>query len=113
LDGYVNPEYGLVKYMPLEEECAGVSTGIIEDSEKENFEFTIYPNPFNDEIDLRLEPNENVEFILIDNTGRYILNQKVVDHIQINTERIQSGIYFYQIKTKGKILAEGKIIKMQ
>ena len=54
--------------------------------------FTVYPNPFNNE--LIINGDYNGEMILFDITGKEILHQKIIaGENKINTENLLPGFY--------------------
>lgn len=69
-------------------------------------EISTYPNPFNTEINLKLnnEHNNLVKISFIDVTGKTIYNTNTTkNNIQINTEKFAKGIYLIKIESENKI----------
>jgi hypothetical protein len=75
----------------------------------------ITPNPFVDAFELNIiEPLDNVEFAIYDIYSRllYITKQNRTQTIKVQRNNLSSGIYFYQLKSNGKIIKTGKIIAL-
>jgi hypothetical protein len=69
-----------------------------------------YPNPFTNEIRIETPWNEQSEIIIYDPEGRILIKRGFKKAIEINTSTLSNGIYFYNLKTFGKLL-RGKIEK--
>jgi hypothetical protein len=62
---------------------------------------SIYPNPTNSTLNLKLTNNTLIEEVIIsDLTGKKILDQ-TIDTQQINTELLTSGLYIIQVYSEG------------
>lgn len=76
----------------------------------------IYPNPFNNEINVNLNTEwigKAIEYALYDLTGRIMLSQELIaDHelIKIETNELTKGHYFLKIIGNNEVITE-KIIK--
>jgi N-acetylneuraminic acid mutarotase len=70
----------------------------------------LFPNPFKNVLNVLIENNQ-AEIILYDITSRKIYNQNFVHKTSINTEQLEKGVYFYEIKVRNTLLQKGKIIK--
>jgi PKD repeat protein len=77
---------------------------------KEN-EISVYPNPFHNSIAIITNDHLLKEFILIDLTGRIVMEKPFARELYINTGYLSRSIYFYRIKSKGEILKTGKLVK--
>ena len=78
---------------------------------KRNLSFSLYPNPFNNELTVQSSANKKLTFILYDHLSRQILKQTYNDNSTINTDFQSNGIYLYEIRNSKKILNCGKVIK--
>ena len=68
----------------------------------ENNKFQLYPNPANDNVEIRLSNNkEFISYIvLINNLGNIVLNQKTGEKqsaCQLNTSQLPSGLYLMKV----------------
>ena len=74
----------------------------------------VYPNPFQENITLDLGTTalSNVEINVYDIIGRKVKQQNYTstNSILIHRDNLSSGIYVYQLKSNGQIIATGKII---
>jgi hypothetical protein len=73
---------------------------------------TVYPNPGTDLINIKISKGE-FEFELININGQVLIKQQINSSLNtVNTESIQSGMYFYKIiNKKNKTIETGKWIK--
>ena len=75
-------------------------------------ETTVYPNPGTNQLNIKTTGNE-MDFELLNINGQVVIRQ-MLDGNQstINTESLESGIYFYRlIDKKNKAVKTGKWIK--
>ncbi len=74
----------------------------------------VFPNPMTDKavIDISKLTMEVKEFALYDYTGKQVAYQKVTNAPQILVQRngLSNGVYYYQIKGKQNVLANGKLV---
>ncbi len=76
-------------------------------------EFKIFPNPFRNEINIRLEKQQEAQLILFDINGRLIKIQNIVnqDHAFINSDDLPRGIYIIKVISNEFVMAR-KLIKV-
>ncbi|HKR03154.1 MAG TPA: T9SS type A sorting domain-containing protein [Bacteroidia bacterium] len=72
---------------------------------------TVYPNPFNDKIEVGNENNIQSEIILFDITSRKMLQQKFINSVTLNTEQLAKGLYLYEVRSKDGSCKKGKVVK--
>jgi hypothetical protein len=77
----------------------------INESRFENI--TLYPNPFNDNINFE-GITENTMISVLNTNGAVMINSKGTS--RINTEKLASGIYFIKVEQSGQ-LKTSKVIK--
>ncbi len=69
-------------------------------------EFTVYPNPAQNELVVRSsEFGDKCSFKIYDVSGREVLNSEIRNpksEIKINVSNLQNGIYFYELNADGK-----------
>jgi hypothetical protein len=74
--------------------------------------FTVYPNPFNNEININFSGSTSItEVLFYDLTSRVILQQSFLNTVSINTEQLAKGIYFYELRNKNVDIKKGKVLK--
>jgi len=71
----------------------------------------LFPNPFNDNINLINSNERQAEIILYDIASRKILQQNFINSISINTEQLAKGIYIYEVRNKNGVMKKGKVVK--
>jgi parallel beta-helix repeat protein len=77
----------------------------------ENNRINIYPNPFNDKLNILLKENNQTEIILFDLSLRKCLQQTFTNSTTISSEQLANGIYIYEIRNKIGEFSTGKVIK--
>ena len=70
----------------------------------------IYPNPFNNELNIDFG-NENAKITILDILGNIVKQTTGIGHISFSTTDVSPGLYFLKIISKDKTLAIKKIIK--
>jgi hypothetical protein len=70
-----------------------------------------YPNPFSPQLTVSLSNNEAATIILYDYLGQQVLQQIFTNSTIINTEQMQNGIYFYELRNDKGTLKTGKLVK--
>lgn len=74
-------------------------------------ETSVFPNPFSTELIIAIPSGQPAEFLLYSPAGRLVLQQSFRDSLSLDTRRLASGIYFYEIKTRGRAPVTGKVMK--
>ncbi|MBK9639542.1 MAG: T9SS type A sorting domain-containing protein [Bacteroidetes bacterium] len=77
----------------------------------ENEKVQIYPNPFNDNIFIRLRGVQGSEIIIYEITSRVVLKQNLSAETTLYTTHLESGTYFYQIRKGIQLYSHGRLIK--
>lgn len=86
--------------------CLGVN-------ELDNASVLVYPNPATENINVQLSSQlSNATFEVIDALGKMVMIEKMENVSNtINISTLNSGVYFYQIKSGSRIIATQKFIK--
>lgn len=71
----------------------------------------VFPNPFDDKLNIEVEGNEQVEIVLYDLASQKLLQQKFANTVTLNTAQFAHGMYLYEVKNKHGMVKKGKIIK--
>ncbi len=72
---------------------------------------SIYPNPFNETLNISLVENNIATITVFNFLGQAIVKQFVSGETLINTENFPSGVYYYQLKNNEGIFKNGRLIK--
>jgi hypothetical protein len=79
----------------------------------ENFDansFGFYPNPFNESAMIKI--NQSGELNIYNAMGQLVLHQSVnAPSATIEKEMLESGIYFWVLKSENKIVGAGKLVR--
>ncbi|MBL0340055.1 MAG: T9SS type A sorting domain-containing protein [Bacteroidetes bacterium] len=71
----------------------------------------IYPNPVVNELTVKSDNNQQLDFKLYDITLRKVLSKTFSNSTIINLEQFKSGVYLYEIVNKEGMIKQGKIVK--
>ncbi len=79
----------------------------------ESNSITVAPNPTADVLYINISIDENLNFEVIDITGKVVLSGSVnQSNSTIAMNRLNSGVYFVKIFSKEEIKYEGKVVKL-
>lgn len=112
-DGFVNTNYGLVAFTPIEDDCSETNVGIESEYRGNDGLLDIFPNPFIDELSVRLSTSEEVEIILYDLNANQLLRQRGINIVSLNTTYLPAGIFILEIKTKDRQLDFRRVVKVE
>jgi PKD repeat protein len=76
-----------------------------------NFQFSIYPNPFTDKLNVTVNNKKLFEVSLYDITSRKLRQQQFTNYVSLNTEQLEKGIYLYEVRCGNSFCKKGKIVK--
>jgi predicted dienelactone hydrolase len=96
-----------VTYQRTCELCPATSTGegaVLPD-------IAVFPNPFSTELNVAVSGGLPAEFLLYGQEGRLVLQQRFRDSLSLDTRHLAGGVYFYEIKTRGRAIGKGKVVK--
>lgn len=106
-----NPDIGAYEYSP---------SAAIEKIVKNKNNFLVYPNSFDEILNLSIEidEKENCEIKIIDLNGQVYYNEQITlfqgkNNFKIHTNKIPSGTYIVIVQNKTKILKSPKILKIK
>ena len=78
--------------------------------------YTLYPNPANDVVDIDLSDAQGkaVELSIINTIGKVLLTEKIesvgAPHHRLTLDNIENGQYFLKIQTQGKKVVMKKLV---
>jgi len=87
--------------------CSALST----QNQTNDSRVTIYPNPFNNEINIAISSTEPAEFTLYDLYSRRILQQSFTGKYYLDAQHIANGVYIYKVSMGGALIGLGKLVK--
>ena len=88
-----------------------ISTATGLDAISGNSSVNVYPNPFNDRVEIKNENSGLSEVILYDIKSGILLKQPFTNTTTLNTDQLASGIYFYEVKCGNQVCRKGKLVK--
>ncbi|MEZ4959267.1 MAG: T9SS type A sorting domain-containing protein [Saprospiraceae bacterium] len=71
----------------------------------------VYPNPFNETLQVFAADYLPSEFSLFDSMGRQVLRQRFTSLLKLDTRWLARGIYFFEIKNQHGTPGKGKLVK--
>ncbi|MBK7390070.1 MAG: T9SS type A sorting domain-containing protein [Bacteroidetes bacterium] len=80
--------------------------------EFDNTTISVFPNPFNDKLEISSSGSGINDLFIFDSLSRKIFSTRFSDSISINTIRLTKGVYFYKLINRNGILKSGKLIKL-
>ncbi|MFZ5553687.1 MAG: T9SS type A sorting domain-containing protein [Bacteroidota bacterium] len=84
-----------------------VGTG---DEEKD--EFSIYPNPFDNQVIIKRTSSDSQNFILLNALGQVVMKMKLTAaQTKLDMSELNSGIYFYSVEENGAKTQSGRLLK--
>jgi OOP family OmpA-OmpF porin len=92
----------------LKRVTCNTSTGL---KEKQTLVLSIYPNPFSNKISISVNDPNLYEIILFDIVGQVIIRQNFTGSVELKTEQLDKGVYFYALSDKNSIVKKGKMLK--
>lgn len=91
------------------------NTCVVSNNDSRQTSYTIYPNPFNESMDIKIPGNQIVSFQLINSVGQIVLSSnkavQVNDEYKISTQSFPPGLYNLNIRIGNRWFVE-KIIKL-
>jgi len=108
------PAFGLWVALPTGGNLIPLSQFIVTSLEEKNTlsnAISVFPNPFNDQININNEANINLDITILDVTGKIISSEKSNSNsITINTLELTQGIYIINVKSN-ELSANYKVVK--
>ena len=74
-------------------------------------EVIVFPNPTFNEISIKSSWPDLCSLTLYDCSQRLLTNQNFTNSMSFNTEHLANGIYFYEVRSKSRLLKTGKFVK--
>ncbi len=71
----------------------------------------VYPNPFINQLTVKVNNNLHNEFILYDTTARKIVREEFTGVITLNTSALAEAIYLYEVRNEFGLLHTGKVVR--
>lgn len=100
----VTTDYWIVKF------CDTTLTGINNLSELHD-RINVYPNPFDETLNITLNENVKSEIIMYDATSRIVLQKNFTKEIKLNTINLSKGLYIYEVRNNIRSYKYGKVLK--
>lgn len=73
--------------------------------------FSVFPNPFEYEINVACSNDERINFTLYNAFGQMVFSQDFIGKMTTDTEWLAQGVYFYELSNGMGIVSMGKILK--
>ncbi len=76
-----------------------------------NSAINVYPNPFANTLRIESEKLNQMTINIFDISSKKIMTETFNGNGNLNTSQMKRGFYFYQIKSKGESIKNGKLFK--
>lgn len=97
--------------------CSSLTTDITNNNiESTKNALSIYPNPFTNQLNIKIDELQinKYEFRLYNVLGDEVMNFSVSQQVTtLETNKLPTGIYFYQVNSNNKMIQSGKLISQQ
>lgn len=108
-----------IKFVPTQTQYLGIDGACLQnDTHTPTMEiinatsdFTIFPNPFIDNVNIVSNGTEQLEIIIYDVSSRKLIQKTFTNAATLSTENLKKGIYYYTIKGDNGSIKRGKLIK--
>ncbi len=100
-------------WLAFNNECAvPLSCAMFTSIDKQNQDksFTLFPNPFSDQLKCTISNTEQSEISIYDIASRKIIQQQFVHAVSLNTTQLAKGLYLYEVKSKEGWCRKGKVV---
>jgi OmpA-OmpF porin, OOP family len=84
-------------------------TDQVENTDKKHH--LVFPNPFKNRLTYATGNSKSSEIILYDITSRELLRKIFIRTTTLDTEQLQKGIYFYEIRSNNIVVEKGNLVK--
>ncbi len=112
---YVTDDFhGWNEIHPVTSIVLGYITGVNDPTQANKFDVNVYPNPADSKVNFKLseKPGTTVFISIADeigrNAGQYQMQQ--TQQLEINTQYLHTGTYFYDVTQDGHVLKTGKFV---
>jgi hypothetical protein len=110
-----NNDVNFIRLVSIEKDGKQTFSAINKLNCMDNNQFMAFPNPFKENIEVRLKQNMGaVTYALLDATGKYVLQKSVVqnsNNILINTAQLPKGVYILKIVCNNNKAYFEKVVK--
>ena len=85
----------------------------INESEVDNGQLIVYPNPVHDQFTLSLRDQKSIEaqLTLYDIAGRKMLQKPFTGNLKLDVESFESGLYIIEVRDNENRMMKAKVIK--
>ena len=88
-----------------------MTTVVASTDQTEFSNYRVFPNPFNDKLNIERDAGKEVEYFIRDSYGKLITFGMLKAENTVNMKGMSTGIYFITLKTRDYIQVE-KLIKV-
>ena len=110
-DGYDNVSYGLVSLAPVYSDCDEPLIVETEDLIMDSPSISVYPNPFNAFINVKIDSEQVISLNIFDMSGRLVIENKFQYESRIDVTDLTKGVYFFTAQSANGTIYKRKVIK--
>ncbi len=105
---------GLTDIYLNKSDANGISTNVLNLELNKSFDFSVFPNPFNDFTVLKIKDSnfESLTMRIYNDQGQLVREIKNItsEIVLIEKNSLHSGLYIFQLSTEKQVIANGKLI---
>lgn len=90
--------------------CTAALSGVLNTNVEAELSFEVYPNPFEDNLEITTQSKEEYAYTIVDANGRLVMNGKAQGNTLINLEFLEKGIYYLRLEGSNQRIQ--KIVKL-
>lgn len=116
LPSFPNYRLGVTPSYPCDSTINLATMVAINDVVIEEDNIKIFPNPSTEVIHLELEKGINGEIVLFNMVGQRVFQQYIYKNekrYKWSLDGVETGIYFYNIVSEGRLMGSGKLVKVE
>lgn len=73
---------------------------------------SVFPNPFNETVNIIVENNQDESVVVLyDMLSRKLMQLNFTTSVSLNTQKLEKGMYLYEIRSKKGNFSKGKLVK--
>lgn len=90
--------------------CTAALSGVLNTNNETELSFEVYPNPFEDNLEITTQSKEEYVYTIVDANGRLVMNGKAQGNTLLNLEFLEKGIYYLRLEGSDRRIQ--KILKL-
>ena len=72
---------------------------------------SVFPNPFSNKLNVSSATKAPAKFRLYDLTRTFLVEETFEENLELRTDQLEPGLYYYEVFESGVITGRGKLLK--